>query len=168
VPDDEEAFCALVTASRDFLSRWSPGMPQHEDPDGSRWFGRLLELDARESNEKLLVCRNEDGALLGCMNLNEIVRGSFQNAFLGYWIGAPYARRGYMAEALRLAMRHAFETLGLHRLEANIQPDNAPSAALVQAAGFRHEGHSLRYLQVGGTWADHDRWAITVEEWDRD
>lgn len=164
-PEDEEAFCSLVTKSREFLARWAPGMPQGKDPEGRLWFARTLELNAAGKSVKMLICRNEDGELLGAMNLNEIVRGSFQNAFLGYWIGLDHARQGYTTEALQLAVAYAFETLGLHRVEANIQPGNVPSAALVKAAGFRHEGFSPRYLFIGAEWADHDRWALTVEDW---
>ena len=116
-------------------------------------------------HEKLLICRLEDEAVLGAININEIVRGPAQSAFLGYWIGAPYARQGYMTEALQLALHHAFKVLGLHRVEANIMPANRASIALVKRAGFRHEGYSPRYLKIAGRWADHERWALTVEDW---
>ncbi len=98
------------------------------------------------------------------MNFNEIVRGLFQSAYMGYWIGEPFARQGYMGEALRAALDYAFGALGLHRVEANIQPGNEASIALVKRAGFRLEGHSPRYLKIGGGWRDHERWALTVEE----
>ena len=78
---------------------------------------------------------------------------------------APYARRGYMTEALALVLRRAFGPLRLHRVEANIQPGNRASIALVRRAGFRREGLSRRYLKIGGRWRDHERWALTVEEW---
>jgi [ribosomal protein S5]-alanine N-acetyltransferase len=78
----------------------------------------------------------------GKINLNEIVRGPAQSAYLGYWIGAPYAKQGYMTEALPLALSHAFQVLGLHRVEANIMPTNRPSLALVRRAGFHREGYS--------------------------
>jgi [ribosomal protein S5]-alanine N-acetyltransferase len=102
---------------------------------------------------------------MGAVNVNEIVRGPAQSAFLGYWIGAPYARQGYMTEALRLALRHAYTTLGLHRVEANIMPINRASIALVKRAGFRREGYSARYLKIAGRWSDHERWALTIEDW---
>ena len=98
---------------------------------------------------------------------NEIVRGPAQSAFLGYWIGARYARQGYMTEALQLALRHAFRVLRLHRVEANIMPANRASIALVRRAGFQREGYSTRYLKIAGRWADHERWALTVEDWRR-
>ena len=95
----------------------------------------------------------------------EIVRGPSQSAFLGYWIGAPFARQGYMTEALQLGLRHAFRILSLHRVEANIMPANRASIALVKRAGFHREGYSARYLKIAGHWADHERWALTVEDW---
>jgi ribosomal-protein-alanine N-acetyltransferase len=112
-----------------------------------------------------LICRREDGAILGAVNLNEIVRGPAQSAFLGYWIGAAHARQGYMTEALQLALRHGFGILKLHRVEANILPVNRPSIALVRRAGFRREGYSPRYLRIAGRWADHERWALLSERW---
>jgi ribosomal-protein-alanine N-acetyltransferase len=99
--------------------------------------------------------------------LNEIVRGPAQSAYLGYWIGAPYAKQGYLTEALPLALSHAFHALGLHRVEANIMPTNRPSLALVKRAGFRREGYSPRYLKIAGRWRDHERWALLAEDWQR-
>ena len=109
---------------------------------------------------RLLVCRRADGALVGVVNLNEIVRGAFQSAYLGYYAFLPLAGTGLMTEGLRMVVRHAFRRLGLHRLEANIQPANRASRALVRRLGFRREGFSPRYLRIGGRWRDHERWAI--------
>ncbi len=113
----------------------------------------------------MLVCRREDGAIAGGVSLNEIVLGAFQSAFLGYWIGAPYKRQGYMSQALPLVLQRAFMTHGLHRLEANIRPENAPSIALVRRAGFRYEGLAERYLKIDGAWRDHEHWVVLAEEW---
>jgi ribosomal-protein-alanine N-acetyltransferase len=99
------------------------------------------------------------------VNLNEIVRGAFHSAYLGYYGFAPHARQGYMTEGLGLVLRHAFRQMGLHRLEANIQPRNRASRALVRRLGFRREGFSPRYLKVLGRWRDHERWAIVREAW---
>jgi ribosomal-protein-alanine N-acetyltransferase len=97
--------------------------------------------------------------------LSEIVRGVFQSAYLGYYAVVPFAGQGYMREGMRLCLRHAFSRLRLHRVEANVQPANAASLALVRGAGFRHEGYSPRYLRLGGRWRDHERWAMLAEEW---
>lgn len=97
--------------------------------------------------------------------INQIVRGNLQSAYLGFRIGAAYAGSGYMTLALPLVLRHAFDTLRLHRLEANIQPENDASIALVRRAGFTREGFSRRYLKINGRWRDHERWAILREDW---
>ena len=112
-----------------------------------------------------LVCRREDDALVGVYNVSQIARGFFESAYLGYYAFAPTAGTGLMAEGLELVMRHCFRRLKLHRLEANIQPDNERSKRLVERAGFRYEGYSPRYLKIGGRWRDHERWAITREDW---
>jgi ribosomal-protein-alanine N-acetyltransferase len=104
-------------------------------------------------------------AIVGAINLSQIFLGASRNACLGYFVGAPFARCGCMTEALQLVLGHAFRHLRLHRVEANIQPDNAASRALVMRAGFRLEGFSPRYLKIARRWRDHERWAITVEDW---
>lgn len=109
--------------------------------------------------------RTEANELAGVININEIVRGTFSSGYLGYYAFVPYTGRGYMTEGLRAVVSQAFRRLRLHRLEANIQPDNEPSRRLVQRLGFRHEGFSPRYLKVGGRWRNHERWALTAEEW---
>jgi ribosomal-protein-alanine N-acetyltransferase len=104
-------------------------------------------------------------AIVGFFNLSQIARGSLQSAYLGYAVGRPFAGQGYMRAGIALVLRHAFVTLRLHRLEANIQPDNKASIALASGAGFRREGFSPRYLKIGGRWRDHERWAILAEDW---
>jgi [ribosomal protein S5]-alanine N-acetyltransferase len=97
--------------------------------------------------------------------MNEIVRGAFHSTYLGYYGHAAYAGSGYMTEGLELVLSHGFRKLRLHRMEANIVPENVRSAQLVKRLGFRLEGRSIRYLKVAGRWRDHDRWALTVEDW---
>jgi len=102
---------------------------------------------------------------VGALELSQIARGGFQSAYLGYYVGAPFAGQGYMTEGLALGITHAFRVLRLHRLEANIQPSNRASIALVKRLGFRREGYSRRYLKISGRWRDHERWAILRDDW---
>ena len=123
---------------------------------------------ARSDGERSLgfIARErESGRIVGVVNLNEIVRGLFQSAYLGYYGMAGWQGRGLMSEAVGLVVAHAFDGLGLHRIEANIQPGNISSRALAKRLGFRQEGYSPRYLRIGGEWRDHERWAILSEEW---
>jgi [ribosomal protein S5]-alanine N-acetyltransferase len=109
--------------------------------------------------------REAQGRLAGVININSTIRGHFQSAFLAYYALSPYERQGYMHAGLAAILEKAFVDHGLHRVEANIQPENVASARLVQGLGFRLEGHSPRYLRIGSQWRDHDRYALTVEEW---
>ena len=124
-------------------------------------------MPQREASRRLsmLALRRDDDAFVGVLNLSEIIRGPLQQAFLGYYAFAPHAGNGYMREAMRLLLRHAFGPLKLHRVEANIQPANIASLALARSAGFVKEGFSPRYLKIGGRWCDHERWAIIAEQW---
>ncbi len=102
--------------------------------------------------------------MVGVYNVSQIYYGHLRSAYLGYYAFTPFSGQGYMSEGIRLTLRHAFGPLKLHRLEANIQPENEPSRALVKGAGFRLEGYSPRYLKIGGRWRDHERWAILAED----
>ncbi len=158
MPTDRDGYLHAMRSSRRLHGRWVP-------PASDESFDRLLRCVKDERYEPGLVCRVEDGAIVGFININEIVRGLFQSAYLGYAAVAPYAGQGYMREGLELVMARAFTELGLHRLEANIQPANQASIALVRGAGFVKEGFSERYLKIGGRWRDHERWAIRIEQW---
>jgi ribosomal-protein-alanine N-acetyltransferase len=159
---DEAEWTALRAASAGFLEPWEP-VPDL-GPDESP-FDRMLERASTERSHRFMICEVASGAIAGQISLNEIIRGALQQAFVGYWIGLPFARRGFMTEALRLTVAHAFDTVKLHRLEANIQPHNLASIALARKVGFRREGFSPSYLKIAGAWADHERWAITAEQW---
>ncbi|HEU5190838.1 MAG TPA: GNAT family protein [Methylomirabilota bacterium] len=160
-PGDRDEVLRLNRASRRFYRGLV--MP----PVTPRQWVAFLARRRRPESPGFLISRIEDGAIVGGININEIVRGVFKSGYLGYQIGAPYARRGYMTEALALTLRIAFGRLSLHRVEANIQPGNRASIALVRRAGFRREGLSPRYLKIGGRWRDHERWALTMEDWRR-
>jgi [ribosomal protein S5]-alanine N-acetyltransferase len=119
----------------------------------------------REDVEGSLICCPTTQEIVGVVNLSQIFYGPFQNAYLGYYADVNFAGKGLMSEGMRLVIDHAFQKLRLHRLEANIQPQNTASINLVRRLNFTKEGFSERYLKVNGTWRDHERWALTVENW---
>lgn len=157
-PEDEAEFCNAATRSADLHHPW---VSAPHTPDGFQSY--LTKYDG-QSNLSYLVF-NEDAQLVGCINLNEIVRGAFQSAYLGYYAFAPFQQQGLMKQALALVIAETFGPLEMHRLEANIQPGNEASIRLVCSLGFRHEGTSPRYLKIDGEWRDHERYAITQEDW---
>jgi len=151
--DDEPAFLAAMRASRKAHRPWLYPPQDHE-----AYRAYLTRLDERKYG--YLALRVEDEAIVGWLNVSEIVRGALQGAFLGYGGVAAHAGQGYMTEAVKMVVKEAFGPLKLHRLEANIQPGNTASIALAKRCGFKKEGFSPRYLKVGGRWCDHERWAI--------
>jgi [ribosomal protein S5]-alanine N-acetyltransferase len=156
---DREEFIGLMRASRSFHRPWATA------PTDDERFEAYLADARRPDFEALLVCRRQDLAIVGFFNLSQIERGAMQSAYLGYAAGKPFAGRGYMREAIGLVLRHAFLTMLLHRIEANIQPGNHASIALARGAGFQREGFSPRYLKISGRWRDHERWALLAEDW---
>ncbi|HTJ81550.1 MAG TPA: GNAT family protein [Polyangiaceae bacterium] len=162
--EDGAELLALRVASRAFLEKWEPRPEGGIDAFGPAWFARFFAASTAERSRRYLVVHEDDGRIVGQVGLGEIMRGALQQAFVGYWAGEAYARRGYLTEGVRLVVCVAFEELGLHRLEANVQPHNEPSLRLLKRLGFRKEGYSPRYLQIAGEWVDHERWALTREE----
>jgi [ribosomal protein S5]-alanine N-acetyltransferase len=156
-PRHETDFLAAVSRSRRLHGAWVTA------PGSSAEYGLYLKERRGPRHVKFFVCRR-DGQICGVINLSEIVRGSFQSAYMGYYALSPHAGKGYMSAGINLVLGHAFGQLGLHRVEANIQPRNRRSIELVRRAGFRLEGLSPRYLRIAGRWRDHERWAITAED----
>ena len=115
---------------------------------------------SQPQNAAFLVCDYSSGKIVGVVNLTNIVLGLFRSGYLGYYVFAGFENQGFMHRGLRAVVRHAFAKLKLHRLEANIQPTNVASIALVKRCGFHQEGYSPRYLKIAGRWRDHERWAI--------
>jgi ribosomal-protein-alanine N-acetyltransferase len=146
-PDDRDAFLVAVERSRRLHHPWvsPPATPEE--------FARYVRRDP--SRLPMGVFRIRDDALVGVVNLSPIIRGAFQNAFMGYFAFTPYARKGYLREGIDLAVRHAFDDLGLHRVQANVRPENVASSELLRSLGFRLESHSPRYLFLDGAWRDH-------------
>ena len=155
--DDATAFVAAVRASGRLHRPWV-------DPPGTRaaFLDYLQRMDA-PGQHAFLVCRLDDGALVGVVNLTNVVLGAFRSGYLGYYAFSGHERQGLMREGLQAVVRHAFRTLKLRRVEANIQPANAASIALVRACGFAREGLSPRYLKIAGRWRDHERWALLAD-----
>ncbi|HET6332568.1 MAG TPA: GNAT family protein [Polyangiales bacterium] len=154
----EAEFLAAVRRSRKLHRPWvSP-------PETGTEFRSYIRAKQSPTSIGYFVWSGE-GELVGVINLSEIVRGQFLSAYLGYYAFSPHHRKGYMRLALVAVVSRAFFTYGLHRVEANIQPRNRASRALVQSVGFRQEGFSPRYLKILGRWRDHERWAVTREEW---
>ncbi|QGV77738.1 GNAT family N-acetyltransferase [Streptomyces ficellus] len=154
--EDADEFTARARESRDLHQPWL--FPPDTAPAYAAYTRARLESP---DTEPLLVCeRGAGGAIAGYININNIVRGGFLSGTLGYGAFAHAAGRGLMGEGLGLVLGHAFGPLGLHRLEANIQPLNEASIRLVRRAGFRLEGYSPAFLFVDGAWRDHERWAV--------
>jgi ribosomal-protein-alanine N-acetyltransferase len=155
---DEAEFIEAMAASAAVHRPW---LFPPITPDAFRdYLGRL-----GERKYGFLARRTEDRALVGWLNVSDIVRGAMQGGNLSYGGVAAHRGRGYMSEAVELVLEQAFMTLGLHRLEANIQPGNTGSLALVRRAGFVLEGFSPGYLKIDGKWRDHERWALRSEAW---
>jgi len=162
---DLAAYCAVRADSAELHAPWITLGPSRSDPE-DRWGFRRWRSDLAENRRApFLVTRKDDDAIVGGIALSEIVRGDFQSAYCGYWGSRAHAGQGYMTEGLALLCDHAFGPMGLHRIEANIQPQNERSIALVKRVGFRREGFSPRYLKINGSWCDHERWALLADEW---
>lgn len=158
-PDDAEEFVRAVRGSRALHHPWI------DPPDTPQRFEAYLEHVAKEDQEVYLLRHRECGALAGYVSIANIVRRAFQSAYLGYGAFEGHEGRGLMTLGVTKVIDLAFGELGLHRLEANIQPANLASIALVRRLGFQREGFSPRYLMVNGDWRDHERWAVRSEEW---
>lgn len=159
VPDmsDYEQWSALRALSRDFLAPWEPVWPANDLTRTAfrsriRQYWRDIDEDAAYP---YFIFDNEGEVLVGALTLSNVRRGVAQTATLGYWIGQPHARQGYMTSAVRLTVEFAFHHLGLHRVEASCLPHNRASVGLLQKCGFEREGLARGYLKIAGEWRDH-------------
>lgn len=156
VHSDYPAWRALREESRDFLTPWEPSWSA--DHLSRRSFTNRVQWAARAAGKgttwSLFLIRR-DGVLLGAITLDNIRRGPAQQGTLGYWVGAPHARQGYMGEAIRAVTGYAFGPLDLSRLEAACLPENAASRGVLERSGFKYEGVAQAYLQINGRWRNH-------------
>ncbi len=152
-PTDRRELLALNLASRELHYPWiSPPLTPH-------MFKVYLRRTQRDDHVGFAICLRANHEIVGVININNIVQGALRSASVGYYVAQAQVGQGYMREGLTSVKEHAFGELGLHRLEANIQPANKASIRLVQSCGFVHEGLSRQFLYIEGAWRDHERWA---------
>ena len=154
---DYVQWAELRAMSRAHLTPWEPQWSSDELTRSA--FRRRLRHYARESREDLgyafFILRAGDEALAGGLTITNVRRGISQSATLGYWIGLPHIRRGYMTSAVNAALGFAFDELRLHRVEAACMPSNAASIRVLERCGFENEGRARSYLKIDGVWQDH-------------
>jgi ribosomal-protein-alanine N-acetyltransferase len=162
---DYAEWAALREASRGFLVPWEPTWPADDLTRSAfrRRVRRYVEDLRTDQGYAFLILRNSDNALVGGLTLANIRRGVAQAGSLGYWMGLPYVRHGYMSAAVRAVIPFAFTTLRLHRLEAACIPTNTASIRLLEKTGFVREGYAREYLCINGNWQDHVLYARLQE-----
>jgi ribosomal-protein-alanine N-acetyltransferase len=162
---DADEFVAAVARSRALHADWV-APPATVDAFES-YLQRSSRPDFAAFLIRLFTDGGQAGSIAGAIHVSNIVGEPLSSAYLGFYAFEPHARQGHMLAGLKLVLGRAFGELGLHRVEANIQPTNAASLALVRACGFRREGFSPKYLRIAGEWRDHERWALLAEELER-
>lgn len=169
VAQDFNSWSEVRRRNNEWLTKWEPArLPHHPDPEMNRdvFAARCGARDReRHAGSQYAFGIFVDGAFAGEINLNNVVRGAFQSATIGYWIDQARAGRSYMSEAVVVLAQYAFESLNLHRLEVCIIPRNYNSRRVVEKLELRNEGTAERFLEINGVWEDHVRYGITVEEW---
>lgn len=167
---DWKEWCQLREVSRDFLTPWEPTWAS--DSLTKAAFGRRLRRQItdwrQDQSYSFLIFDKGEGQLLGGIGVNNVRRGVAQIGSVGYWIGAPFARQGFMTDGLRTCVDFGFRHLGLHRIEAACLPTNAASKRLLERVGFTHEGYARAYLKIDGDWRDHLLFGLLREDFERD
>jgi len=151
-------YLKFLAENREFHAPWV----YHSDDD--RHFDYYLKRIKSGQTQGCFIFDNASEDLVGVVNINNILLGAIRSASLGYFGAERFTGQGLFAEGMALVLQYVFTDLGLNRVEANIQPGNEPSLKLVKRLGFRKEGFSPKFLQIGGEWCDHERWAILGEE----
>lgn len=170
IPEAEDfgEWMRLRRSSRDFLQPWEPQWPR--DHLSQRSFRRRVRWARGEAevgrSYSFLIFARHPRCIVGGITLSNIRRGPSQCGTLGYWVGEQHARRGYMAEATNMIVRHAFDEIGLTRLEAACLEENIASRGLLAACGFRFEGIARSYLEVNGAVRDHMLFACVAQDHD--
>jgi ribosomal-protein-alanine N-acetyltransferase len=154
---DYAEWANLRGISEDFLRPWEPEWsPDELTRSAYRRRLRYYHRDLRDgTGYAFFLFRNDDNKLLGGATLSNARRGVSQSISIGYWIGKPFIRQGYMTAALRGLIPFVFNNLGYHRIEAACLPSNVASRRLLEICGFEHEGFARKYLKINGLWQDH-------------
>jgi ribosomal-protein-alanine N-acetyltransferase len=154
---DHAEWAALREASREFLTPWEPTWPADDLTRAA--FRRRIKRYAEDQRSDIaypfFVFHKSDNCLVGGLTLANVRRGCAQAGSLGYWMGARFARQGFMTDAVNAVLPFAFGTLRLHRIEAACIPANAASVRLLEKTGFQREGFARKYLCIDGVWQDH-------------
>ncbi|MEM8723616.1 MAG: GNAT family N-acetyltransferase [Cyanobacteria bacterium P01_G01_bin.39] len=159
IEEDCRELLSLRRRSKDFHFPWVVLCLDTEDCHS------YISRSQSDNFQGLLICHASNSKIIGVANLSQIFYGGFQNAYLSYYADVNFAAQGLISEGVALAVNYAFHNLNLHRIEANIQPENKASINLVKRLNFTKEGFSQKYLKINGQWRDHERWALTVENW---
>ena len=165
-PKDAEAMLDLIERNRTFFAPFEPRRPPEQ------WtLAVQLELlrttserGARGEEYGFGIFLTQTDALIGRVNLTNIVRKAFLNAYIGYYLDQAHNGHGYMTTAVSAAVDFAFGPGRLHRVQAAVMPENTASVRVVEKAGFRLEGLAKNYLRIDGRWRDHNLYAITAED----
>jgi len=163
---DYVVWAELRAASRTHLAPWEPTWTPDELSRGA--FRRRIRVHQRDQRDEtgiaFFLFNRHNNALVGGLTLSNIRRGVTQAGALGYWVGAPFAGQGLMSEAVAVLVPYAFDTLGLHRLEAACLPDNTASMRVLEKNGFAREGLARKYLKINGAWQDHVLFALVEDD----
>ncbi len=167
MPSDWQEWSQLRALSRAFLKPWEPSWPT--DALSRPSFMKRLRRQATEWRDDLgyafLSFEHQTHIMVGGLALTNLRRGVAQMATVGYWVGAPYARRGFTTAAVALVLDFAFHHLGLNRVEASCLPTNVASRGVLEKLGFQWEGLARSYLRIDGTWRDHLLYAVLKNDW---
>lgn len=167
--EDAEEWLTLRNKNRAFLKPFEPQWPVGT-LDTEFYERRMQRIEYNwqlGKGQQFLIFKEENAALIGGMNINNICRGAAQFASIGFWLSENAQGQGYMTEVIHLTLKYAFDRLELHRLNASCLPDNARSKKLLLRCGFTEEGFAKNYLQINGKWQDHILFGLSIESWNQ-
>lgn len=165
---DTEDLLRILTTNRSFFQSFDPTREEAFFTSEFQHHHISDMIQAFEAGTAYVfaICLADTGTLIGRITLSNVIRGPFQNAYIGYFLDQKYNGKGYATQAVRLAVQFAFEEVGLHRIQAGTLPHNTASIRVLEKNQFRYEGLAKRYLKINGHWEDHNLYALTREEWD--